>query len=50
LAINQVAGLSDVRFHDLRHSAITALAEKGTPDWIIMAQVGHVSPAMLKNL
>jgi len=38
-----------VRFHHLRHSAITTLAEKGTPDWIIMAQVGHVSPAMLKT-
>lgn len=48
-SIRKAAGLSDVRFHDLRHSAITTLAEKGTPDWIIMAQVGHVSPAMLKT-
>ena len=24
--------------------AITTLAEKGLPDWVIQAQVGHVAP------
>ena len=33
------------RFHDLRHIAVTTMAEAGLPDLTIMAQVGHVSPA-----
>jgi len=37
------------RFHDLRHTAVTTMAEKGLPDLTIMAQVGHVSPAMMKT-
>jgi integrase len=37
------------RFHDLRHSAVTTMAEKGLPEAVIMAQVGHISPAMLKR-
>jgi integrase len=31
------------RFHDLRHRAITQLAENGTSDSTIMAIVSHVS-------
>jgi integrase len=42
-------GLEGVRFYDLRHTAVTTLAEKGVPDLTIMAQVGHVSPQMLKT-
>jgi hypothetical protein len=38
-----------VRFHDGRHTAITTLAEKGLPDWVIQAQVGHVAPEMMKT-
>ena len=30
-----------------RHTALTRLAEKGVPDWVIRAQFGHVSPAMM---
>jgi hypothetical protein len=26
---------------------LTRLAEKGVPDWIIRAQFGHVTPAMM---
>lgn len=37
------------RFHDLRHSAVTIMAEAGLPDLTIMAQVGHVSPQMMKH-
>jgi len=48
-SIRRAAGLSGVRFHDLRHSAVTKLAEAGVADWIIQAQVGHVSPAMMKT-
>jgi len=35
------------RFHDLRHCAITQLAENGTSDSTIMAIAGHVSRRML---
>jgi integrase len=48
-SILRAAGLKGVRFHDLRHSAVTTLAEAGVADWIIQAQVGHVSPAMMKT-
>ena len=38
-----------MRFHDGRHTALTRLAEKGQPDWVIQAQMGHVSPAMMRT-
>jgi integrase len=41
--------LERVRFHDGRHTAITTLAEKSLPDWVIQAQVGHVDPQMMKT-
>ena len=46
-SVRKAAGLSHVRFHDGRHAALTRLAEKGVPDWVIRAQFGHVSPAMM---
>ena len=48
-SIRKAAGLPTVRFHDGRHTAITTLAEKGLPDWVIQAQVGHVAPEMMKT-
>jgi integrase len=43
------AGLSDFHFHDLRHTAITAMAEK-LPNVIELSAVtGHKSLAMLKR-
>src|SRR5271163_4748998 len=36
-----------LRFHDLRHHAITELAESQASDQTIMAIAGHVSPRML---
>ena len=47
-SILEEAGIK-ARFHDLRHTAVTMMAEKGLPDLTIMAQVGHVSPAMMKT-
>jgi integrase len=41
--------LLTVRFHDLRHTAITVMAEAGLPDQTIMAQVGHISHDMIKH-
>jgi hypothetical protein len=32
-----------------RHTTLTRLAEKGQPDWVIQAQMGHVSPAMMRT-
>ena len=38
-----------LRFHDLRHHAITELAESQTSDQTIMSIAGHVSPKMLAH-
>ncbi len=38
-----------LRFHDLRHHAITELAESQASDQTIMAIAGHVSPRMLAH-
>ena len=43
------AALPGVRFHDLRHCAITQLAENGASDSTIMAIAGHVSRRMLER-
>jgi len=42
------AGLT-IRFHDLRHTCITKLAESLTSDQTIMAISGHVSRKMLEH-
>ena len=47
--LRSAAGLPHVRFHDGRHTALTRLAEAGQPDWVIQAQIGHLSPAMMKT-
>ena len=41
--------MAGLRFHDLRHHAITELAESQTSDQTIMAIAGHVSPRMLAH-
>ncbi|MGH9475063.1 MAG: tyrosine-type recombinase/integrase [Terriglobales bacterium] len=41
--------LAGLRFHDLRHHAITELSESQASDQIIMAIAGHVSPKMLAH-
>ena len=43
------AGLSGLRFHDLRHHAITKLAEAGVPEQTLMSIAGHVSTEMLEH-
>lgn len=45
-SIRKTAGIS-ARFHDLRVSAVTMLAEKGVPLAVIQAQIGHTSPEMV---
>jgi integrase len=48
-SLTKKAGLQGFRFHDLRHCAITQLAENGTSDSTIMAIAGHVSRRMLER-
>jgi integrase len=48
-ALTKKAGLPGFRFHDLRHCAITSLAESGAADSTIMAIAGHVSRKMLER-
>jgi integrase len=43
------AGLPGLRFHDLRQTAITKLAESMTSEQTIMAIAGHVSRRMLEH-
>jgi integrase len=43
------APFSGFRFHDLRHQAITELAEGGASDATMMALAGHMSRQMLEH-
>jgi len=47
--VMKAKGKLSIRFHDLRHTAITKLAESGAGDETIMAIAGHVSRAMLSR-
>jgi len=47
--LRKETGLADFRFHDLRHHAITELAESGASDQTIMSIAGHVSREMLEH-
>jgi integrase len=46
---DEETGLPEFRFHDLRHCAISQLAENGTSDSTIMAISGHVTRCMLER-
>jgi integrase len=43
------AGLTGFRFHDLRHTFITQMVERGVPIGLIQAMVGHLSARMLRH-
>ncbi|MGH9533530.1 MAG: tyrosine-type recombinase/integrase [Terriglobales bacterium] len=47
--LTRAAGLPELRFHDLRHQAITELAESQANEEIIRSIAGHVSPRMLHH-
>ena len=49
LNIKRTAGLSDVRFHDLRHEAVSRFVEAGFSDQEVSAISGHKSMQMLKR-
>jgi len=47
--LTKAAGFPGFRFHDLRHQAITEMAEAGASDATIMAVAGHVDRAMMQH-
>jgi integrase len=47
-SIRQDAGVS-CRLHDLRHTALTKMAEAGVPESTMLALAGHMSRAMLER-
>ncbi|MDD2012514.1 tyrosine-type recombinase/integrase, partial [Pseudomonas putida] len=42
-------GMADLRFHDLRHEAVSRLVEGGLSDQEVSAISGHKSMQMLKR-
>jgi integrase len=48
-SLRKAAGLRHLRFHDLRHHAITELAESDASEQTIMSVAGHVSRQMLEH-
>jgi integrase len=45
--LRALAGISDdLHFHDLRHTALTRLAERGTPPAVVQAIAGHTTPTL----
>jgi integrase len=49
LKIKRGQGLADVRFHDLRHEAVSRFVESGLSDQEVSAISGHKSMQMLKR-
>jgi integrase len=48
-SLTKAAGLKGFRFHDLRHQAITELAEAGASDATLQALAGHLSRRMMEH-
>ena len=48
-ALRDEAGLQGLRFHDLRHTVITELAEMGVADHVLESISGHLSRRMLEH-
>ena len=48
-ALRDKANLPGLRFHDLRHTVITELAEMGVPDAVLESISGHLSKRMLDH-
>jgi integrase len=48
-SLTRASGLKGLRFHDLRHQAITELAEAGAPEATMKSIAGHVSHRMLEH-
>jgi integrase len=48
-ALREAAGLPGFRFHDLRHTIITELAEMGVADHVLESITGHLTRRMLEH-
>jgi integrase len=48
-AVRDAAKLPGLRFHDLRHTSITELAEMGVPDSVLKSIAGHITQRMLDH-
>ena len=48
-ALRHAANLDGLRFHDLRHTVITELAEMGVADHVLESITGHLSRRMLEH-
>jgi integrase len=48
-ALRNEAGLPGLRFHDLRHTVISELAEMGVADHVLESITGHLSRRMLEH-
>ena len=48
-SLTRAADLRGLRFHDLKHLAVTEMAERNASDMTIMAIAGHVSRRMLEH-
>jgi len=44
----QGSGFPGLRYHDLRHSFITLMAENNVPLPVVQSMVGHMSPRMTR--
>lgn len=47
--LRKAADLGGIRFHDLRHSFISLMAERGVPLPIVQSMVGHMSAKMTRH-
>jgi integrase len=47
--LRKAAGFDNLRFHSLRHTFITMMAERGTPLAVTQAMVGHMSNAITRH-
>jgi len=47
--LRKAAGLDGLRFHSLRHSFISAMAERNVPLAVVQAMAGHMSAAMTRH-
>ena len=48
-AVRRATGLTWLRMYDLRHTAITRMAEAGVPIQVIMSFAGHIAPRMQQH-
>jgi integrase len=48
-SLTKEAGFPGLRFHDLRHSFITLMAEHGVPLPVVQSMVGHMSPQITRH-